>query len=361
MIEHDLIDYLTMVCSLGGSDLHISANAPPMIRINGILQPLTENVLDAGDCRDLIISSLKETQRAKLEQDWELDFAIEVQNLGRFRGTAYYVTSHLEATFRHVPDTIPELTDLGHGSSVSRMCDHEHGLILITGSSGSGKTTTLASMVQKIAKERGGSIICIEDPVEYVFQHNLGVVRQRQVGSDTQSFVNALRSALRSDADVIVIGEMRDLETIRIAITAAETGHLVIGTLHTTDASTTVARILDAFPEEIQDYVSSQLAHSLIGVVCQHLITRKDEPGRVLATEIMKNNVAIAACIRSRRFSQLPGLIQIGGNDGMHTIDDSLSHLVKHGFISVEDALVRCRDKTMIMQAYQQTLPKARK
>ncbi|MEY4483492.1 MAG: hypothetical protein RL693_944, partial [Verrucomicrobiota bacterium] len=261
----------------------------------------------------------------------------------------------------HVPDAIPELADLGHGSNVARMCDHEHGLILITGSSGSGKTTTLASMIQKIARERGGSIICIEDPVEYVFQHSLGVVRQRQVGSDTQSFVNALRSALRSDADVIVIGEMRDLETIRIAITAAETGHLVIGTLHTTDASTTVARILDAFPEEIQDYVSSQLAHSLIGVVCQHLITRQDEPGRVLASEVMKNNTAIAACIRSRRFSQLPGLIQIGGNDGMHTIDDSLSHLVKHGFISVEDALVRCRDKTMIMQAYQQTLPKARR
>lgn len=351
MAATDLIDYLQFVAQIGGSDLHLATGAAPMVRLNGILQPLTENILNAAECRDLILGALKETQRAKLEQDWELDFAIEVQGLGRFRGTASYVMGNVEATLRRVPDVIPELQDLGHGPTVQGMCMKEHGLILITGTSGSGKTTTLASMIQKISRERGGSIVSIEDPVEFRFEHHRGVVQQRQVGADTQSFVHALRSALRADADVIVIGEMRDLETIRIAITAAETGHLVIGTLHTTDAASSVARILDAFPEEVQDYVSSQLAHSLIGVVCQHLITRTDEAGRVLASEVMLNSPGIAACIRQRRFSQIPGLIQIGGNDGMHTIDDSLSHLLRHGFITLEDALVRCRDKSLMQAA----------
>ena len=352
MPANDLIDYLTMVCQLGGSDLHLSPGTAPMMRLNGILQPLTDQTLDVLDVRELIFGALKESQRARLEHDWELDFAIEVENLGRFRGTACFATSHVEASFRHIPDSIPELADLGHGPTVEAMCAAAHGLILVTGVSGSGKTTTLASMVQKISREEGGVVITIEDPVEYVFAHHRGVVRQRQVGSDTQSFIHALRGALRSDADVIVIGEMRDLETIRIAITAAETGHLVIATLHTTDAPSTIARVLDAFPEDVQDYVSSQLAHCLIGVISQHLITRADTPGRVLATEVMRNSTGIAACIRQRRFSQIPGLIQIGANEGMHTIDDSLAHLLRHGFITVDDALARCRDKSMIHQAH---------
>jgi twitching motility protein PilT len=361
MPAHDLIDYLGMICQLGGSDLHLSAGAPPMMRLNGIMQPLIDDVLDADDCRDLMLGAIKESQRAKLEQDWELDFAFDVENIGRFRGTAFYSTSHVEGSFRHVPSVIPALADLGHGRTVEEMCLAEHGLILVTGVSGSGKTTTLASMVQKISKERGGHIISIEDPVEYVYQHHRGVVQQRQVGGDTKNFVNALRSALRADADVIVIGELRDLESIRIAITAAETGHLVIGTLHTTDASSTVARLLDAFPEDVQDYISSQVAHSLVGVVSQHLITRADTPGRVLASEIMCNNEGIAACIRSRRFAQIPGLIEIGGQYGMHTIDDSLAHLLKHGFITFDDAIVRCRSKLMIEQANHQLIASLRR
>ncbi len=361
MAGHDLIDYLAMIHRLGGSDLHLSAGAPPMMRLHGILQPLMPDLLDAEDCRELVFAALKESQRARLEQDWELDFAIEVENLGRFRGTAIYTMGHVEASFRFVPADIPDLVDLGHGPTVESMCMEDHGLILVTGVSGAGKTTTLASMVQKISRERGGHIICIEDPIEYVFAHNRGVVQQRQVSGDTQSFVHALRSALRADADVIVIGEMRDLESIRIAITAAETGHLVIGTLHTTDASTTVARILDAFPEEVQDYVSSQLAHSLIGVVSQHLLTRADQPGRVLASEVLLNNSGIASCIRNRRFSQIPGMIQIGGKEGMHTIDDSLCHLLRYGFIELEDALVRCRDKGMVQQVWQEVHGRAKR
>lgn len=360
MPANDLIDYLTMVINVGGSDLHLGTGAPPMVRLHGVLQPLVEEVLSAQDCRNLVFGALKETQRARLEHDWELDFAIDVENIGRFRGSACYAMTHVEACFRHIPDHIPELQDLGHGPTVEGLCKEGNGLVLITGVSGSGKTTTLASMIQKIARERGGAIISIEDPVEYVFAHHRGIVRQRQVGADTQSFLHAMRSALRSDADVIVIGEMRDLETIRIAITAAETGHLVIATLHTTDAPSTVARILDAFPEEVQDYVSSQLAHCLLGVVCQHLLTRADQPGRVLATEVMCNNSGISACIRQRRFSQIPGLIQVGANDGMHTIDDSLAHLLRHGFIILDDALALCRDKSVMHRAENERLSAAK-
>jgi len=346
----DVIDYLQLVCQIGGTDLHLSSGVPPMVRVNGILQPLTEEILSPQNCRELVLGALKETQRARLEHEWELDFAIDVENLGRFRGTAWYVMGNVEAALRYIPHVIPDLPNLGHGPTVENMCRKEHGLILVAGTSGSGKTTTQASMIQKISLERAASIVSIEDPVEYRFEHNRGVVQQRQVGADTQSFVHALRSALRADADVIVIGEMRDLETMRIAITAAETGHLVIGTLHTTDAPSSVARILDAFPEDVQDYISSQLAHSLIGVVCQHLLPRRDEPGRVLASEVMLNNTGIAACIRQRRFSQLSGLIQIGGGEGMHTIDDSLAHLMRLGFINLDDAIGRCRDKNVMVQ-----------
>jgi twitching motility protein PilT len=352
MEGRDLVDYLVLTAQMGGSDLHLAVGAPPMARINGVLHPLEETALDARDCRDLILGSLKEMQRSRLEQDWELDYGITVEGLGRFRGTVCYAAAQIEASFRLVRGTIPEIADLGHGPTIEKFCRAEHGLILVTGTGGAGKTTTLAAMIQRIARDSGRMIVTIEDPIEYVFPHYAGIIRQRQVGTDTQSFASALRSALRGDVDVIVVGEMRDLETIRIAMTAAETGHLVLATLHTQDAPSTVSRILDVFPEEMVDYVSAQLANSLVGVVCQHLLTRKDQDhGMVLATEVMVNNSGIAACIRSRRFSQIPGLIQIGAGEGMHTIDDSLSHLMRLGFISLEDALLRCRDKTFIRGA----------
>ena len=355
MRTHDLIEYLAMVTDRGGSDLHLSVGASPMGRVFGQLQPLTDEVLDAGDVRDLVLGVLKETQRAKLEQEWELDFAIQVEKLGRFRGNACYVIGRVEASFRFIPELIPELSDLGHGPTVDGLCKLRDGLILVTGTSNSGKTTTLSSMTQTIARERQVNIVSIEDPIEYVFKHSRSLVRQRQVGSDTHSFAQALRSALRQDANVIIISELRDLETISTALTAAETGHLVISTLHTQDAPSTVMRVMDAFPEDQQDFVASQLANCLQGVICQSLMPRLDQAGRVMASEIMVNNQGISSCIRSRRLQQLPSLIQIGSNDGMHTIDESVSHLANHGFISLDDALLRARDKDFVISSYERS------
>lgn len=348
MRTHDLIDYLFMVIERGGSDLHLAASSPPMGRFNGVLDPITEEELEVTDLRELILGVLKENQRAKLEQEWELDFAIQVENLGRFRGNACYVLGRIEASFRYIPHSIPEIRDLGHGPTVEGFAKLRDGLILVTGTSNSGKTTTLSSITQHISRVRKANIVSIEDPIEYVFQHGQSVIRQRQVGADTHTFAAAIKSALRQDADVIVVSELRDLETMRTALTAAETGHLVISTLHTHDAPSTILRILDAFPEEQQDFVASQLASSLRGVICQSLIVRRDEAGRVMASEVMVGNSAIAACIRSKRLSQLPNLIQIGAVDGMHTIDDSLIHLARNGFISVEDAIIRARDANFV-------------
>ncbi|MFO1483039.1 MAG: PilT/PilU family type 4a pilus ATPase [Verrucomicrobiaceae bacterium] len=356
MRTHDLIEYLFMVIERGGSDLHISANSPPMGRVNGVLEPMTGEVLDINDLRELIFGVLKENQRAELEQKWELDFAIQVENLGRFRGNACYVLGRIEASFRYIPATISELRDLGHGPTVEGFTQMRDGLILVTGTSNCGKTTTLASLTQHIARTRRANIVSIEDPIEYLFTHENSLVRQRQVGADTHSFAAAIKSALRQDADVIVVSELRDLETMRTALTAAETGHLVISTLHTHDAPSTVLRILDAFPEEQQDFVASQLAGSLRGVICQSLIVRHDQPGRVMASEVMVGNQGIVSSIRSRRLSQLANLIQIGGPDGMHTIDDSLMHLTNHGFISLEDAVIRARDPEFVEVGHQKFL-----
>jgi twitching motility protein PilT len=357
MHSHDLIEYLVMVTERDGSDLHLSAGAPPMARIHGSLVPLTDDILDGTDTRELVLNVLKESQRAALEHNWELDFAVHVENLGRFRGNACYVLGRIEANFRYIPDFIPQLSDLGHGATVEGFTRLREGLVLVTGVSGSGKTTTLCSITQAIANERAANIVSIEDPIEFVFTHGeRSLIRQRQVGSDTQTFAQAMRSALRQDADVIVVSELRDLETMRTAITAAETGHLVISTLHTTEATATMTRIFDAFPEEQQDYVAAQLANCLRGIVCQHLLPRIDAPGRALATEVMTMNSGMARCIRDRRFAQMPGLIQVGGPHGMHTIDDSLLMLLNNGYIGLESALSHCRDQNFIHTQHEREL-----
>jgi twitching motility protein PilT len=244
---------------------------------------------------------------------------------------------------------------------VDRWCDASAGLVLVTGASGEGKSTTLASMAQTIARRRSVNIVSIEDPIEFVHSQGRSLVNQREVGSDVHSFAAALKNALRQDADVILVGELRDLDTIQTTLTAAETGHLVIGTMHTTDAPTAVGRIIDAFPKEGQQFVSAQLAWSLLGVVCQYLLPRSGQSGLVLATELLTVNSGIEACIRAGRLSQIPGLIQIGGADGMHTVDDSLIELLLADRISLMDALAHARDPNFVKEHFQKALQNKRK
>jgi twitching motility protein PilT len=363
MEKHDLIDFLVLAAQQGASDLHLTAGAPPMIRVAGAIKSVSEDaaVLSPEDTRRLVVETLKEGQRAKLENEWQLDFALQVGDLGRFRGNACYVSGAIEANFRRIPSEIGDLKSLGHSPVVDKWCDEERGMILVTGASGEGKSTTLASMAQTIANRRSVNIVSIEDPIEFVHSQGRSLVNQREVGADARDFASALKNALRQDADVILVGELRDTETIQTALTAAETGHLVIGTMHTNDAPTAIGRIIDAFPKEGQQFVGAQLAWSLLGVVCQYLLPRSDHTGLVLATELMTVNSAIEACIRDRRFSQIPGLIQIGHPDGMHTVDDSLIELLIADRISLMDAMAHARDSNFVKEEFQKALKSQRK
>jgi twitching motility protein PilT len=357
----DIIDFLRAARDMSGSDLHLTVGAPPAARVDGKLNPLGEEDLTAPQCKELIYAVLTETQRAQLEDEWELDFALQAKDIGRFRGNCHFCRGNVEAAFRYIPEEIPELSDLGHGDAVAKFCGRHQGLVLVTGMTGAGKTTTLAAMAKKISEERSCVIVSIEDPVEYIFEHKYGLVKQREIGSDTHSFPAALRSALRQDPDVILVSEMRDLETIRIAVTAAETGHLVISTLHTIDAPKALDRMIDVFPPEQQAQITSQLSNCLIGIVSQHLLKRQDAPGRVMASEIMVSNYAIQGVIRDRKFEQILSLMQIGASDGMHTLDDSLTHLLINGHISLQDALANCRHPDAMNAQYQALLRKQQK
>lgn len=344
----DLVGLLGQTVSLGGSDLHLCADAPPMARVNGRLTPLSDRALTADFCRDLVLGIVTESQRARLEEDWELDFAVEIEGLGRFRANGHYNRGVLEAAFRHIPRQIPELTSLGHHPSILQISNVRRGLVLVTGTTGSGKSTTMASMIQHISRMRDGVIVTVEDPIEYVFQNARSIVKQREVGSDTKSFGAALRHVLRQDPDVILLGEMRDMETVAAAVSAAETGHLVIATLHTIDAPKAIDRMVDAFPANQQAQIIAQLANALEAVVAQRLIPREDGTGRVLATETLLANPGVRACIREHRWEQLVGLIEIGGREGMHTLDSDLERLYLEGAISKEDAVANAREKSKL-------------
>ena len=347
-----IVDYLTQTCKQGGSDLHITAGAPPACRINGLLTPLEDHDIDPDEAKELVLGVITESQRSRLEENLELDFSVSVKDVGRFRANAHYASGTIEGAFRYIPTEIPTLEQLGHSQTVSELCNLQQGLVLVTGVTGAGKTTTIAAMIQKILRERSVVAVTIEDPIEYVFEHACGLVKQREIGEDTKSFSNALRSALRQDPDVIVVSELRDLETIRTAITAAETGHLVIATLHTIDAPKSLDRLIDVFPAEQQEMIVTQLANCLEAVISQRLLLRQDQPGRVMASEIMKVNHGIRACIIERKFEQLLGLIQIGSQDGMHAIDESLAHLLVNRHISYNDAIIHCRDSEFIQERY---------
>jgi twitching motility protein PilT len=344
----DIIQLLTYAVERGASDLHLCAGSAAMMRLHGDLIPLTEGTFDAEACRDLIYSIFTENQRARFEENWELDFAVMVKGLGRFRANAHYSRGSVEAAFRYIPDQVPALETLGLPPIVRDLCHLEQGLVLVTGITGSGKTTTLAAMVEEINNTRAGLIISIEDPIEYVFTHKLCRIKQREIGTDTKSFPIALRHVLRQDPDVILISEMRDLETISSAISAAETGHLVLATLHTIDAPKAIDRIVDAFPADQQGQIIAQLANALQGIVAQRLLPRADGNGRVACVEVMIMNDGVRSCLRDRRFQQILSMIQIGTHDGMQTFDESVEALYAQGLITHDEAQLNARDPDRI-------------
>ena len=338
MIE-DLMEHLV---EMGGSDMHIQATAPVYFRISGKLTPIGDE-LTPQECQKLIFSMLNNTQRKELEQNWELDCSYGVRGLARFRVNVYKERGCYAACLRALSSKIPNFDQLGLPKVVREITERPRGLVLVTGPTGSGKTTTLAAMLDLINRTRAEHILTVEDPIEYVFPNIKSLFHQRQKGEDTKSFANALKAALREDPDIILVGEMRDLETISLAISAAETGHLVFGTLHTNSASGTVDRMIDVFPAGQQAQIRAMLSNSLIAVFSQTLVKKKNpkpgEFGRAMAQEIMIVTPAIANLVREGKAPQVYSAIQTGMKLGMHTMEQALANLVKTGVIDIEEAL----------------------
>jgi twitching motility protein PilT len=326
------------------SDIHLTEHAPPMLRIDGSLEPTALAPLTRAETKRLIYSVLTDRQKAQFERDLELDMSIEVHSLGRFRVNVHMQRGSIEAAFRLVPSRIPALPELGLPPVVSELARKPNGLVLVTGPTGVGKTTTMAAMVDLINHERRHHIVVIEDPIEYVHHNYLSIIKQREVYSDTKSFANALVRALRQDPNVIVVGEMRDLETISTTLTAAETGHLVLATLHTPDAAQTIDRILDVFPPNRQDEVKIQFADCLQGVVSQQLLPRSDAQGRVLAYEIMVATPAVRNLIRQHETEQILTTLQTGAQYGMCTMDSCIKSFYDRKIISYETAISRMKN-----------------
>lgn len=342
-MEFMIEDLMEEVVERGGSDLHLSAGLPPYIRISGKLTATQHEPLTAEECQQLIFGMLNNTQRKNLEQNWELDCSYGVKGLARFRVNVYRDRGTYAACLRALASKIPSMSTLNLPEVVREVSEKPRGLVLVTGPTGSGKSTTLASMINNINTTRSEHILTVEDPIEFVYEPIKSLIHQRQVGEDTKSFANALRAALREDPDVILVGEMRDLETISLAISAAETGHLVFGTLHTSSASQTVDRMVDVFPAEQQQQIRVQLSGSLVAVFSQTLVPKKSpkpgEYGRVMAQEIMVITPAIANLIREGKTSQIYSAIQTGGKLGMQTLEKVLSELYRAGTISFEAAM----------------------
>jgi len=336
-------DLMEQVIESGGSDLHLSAGLPPYIRISGHLTPTEHEPMTAEQCQRLIFQMLNNTQRKTLEQTWELDCSYGVKGLARFRVNVYKDRGTYAACLRALSSKIPDMDVLGLPDIVREMSEKPRGLVLVTGPTGSGKSTTLASMINNINLTRAEHILTVEDPIEFVYEPVKSLIHQRQVGEDTKSFANALKAALREDPDVILVGEMRDLETIQLAISAAETGHLVFGTLHTSSAAQTVDRMVDVFPPSAQQQIRVQMSNSLIAVFSQTLVSKKDpkpgEFGRCMAQEIMIVTPAISNLIREGKTSQIYSAIQTGGKLGMQTLEMVLASLYKAGTISFEAAM----------------------
>ncbi|MBN1515804.1 type IV pilus twitching motility protein PilT [Candidatus Sumerlaeota bacterium] len=328
---------------LNASDLHLTINTAPIVRIDGELRALPYPPLKPEDTERLIYSVLNDSQRAEFEEKWELDLSVEIEDVGRFRTNIHKQRGAVEAAFRVVSENIKTLEQLGIPEVVGDFARYENGLVLITGPTGSGKTTTMASLMNLINLERSCMVITIEDPIEYVHKNNRSIIKQREVHADTQSFGAALRHVLRQDPDVIGIGEMRDQETISTALTAAETGHLVIATIHTPDVSQTVDRIIDVFPPYQQPQIRYQLASSLQGIVAQQLIPLRQGEGRAPACEVLVATLAVRKMIRDGSSEQIYTTIQTSFEQGMITMDRSIKSLYERGLVSYEMALAKCK------------------
>ena len=337
----DIGEILREVIVRNASDLHLAVGVPPVVRIDGHLQKLDYPILNPGEARELIYSILTQDQRQKLETDWEVDLSYSLYGQARFRVNAYFNRGSLGAAFRLVPVKIRGIEELGLPRILHSMAQKPRGFVLVTGPTGSGKSTSLAAMIDEINETRSEHIVTIEDPIEFLHEHKKCVVNQREVGSDTKGFGPALRSALRQDPDIILIGELRDLETIQIALTAAETGHLVFATLHTQDCPQTIDRMVDVFPPYQQEQIRVMIAATLEGIVTQQLLPCLGGKGRVAACEVLVPNPAVRNLIREGKTHQLYTVMQTGGQQGMQTMNASLADLVRGGRITKDLALRR--------------------
>ncbi|HNV88940.1 MAG TPA: type IV pilus twitching motility protein PilT [Methylotenera sp.] len=345
----DISDLLAFSVKNKASDLHLSAGLPPMIRVHGDVRKINVPSMDHSQVHDMVYDIMNDGQRKVYEETLECDFSFEIPNLARFRVNAFNHNRGSGAVFRTIPSKILTLEQLNCPPIFKEIADTPRGIVLVTGPTGSGKSTTLAAMVDYINENEMGHILTVEDPIEFVHTSKKCLINQREVGPHTLSFQNALRSALREDPDVILVGEMRDLETIRLALTAAETGHLVFGTLHTSSAAKTVDRIVDVFPAAEKDMVRSMLSESLRAVISQTLCKTKDEQGRVAAHEIMIGTPAIRNLIRENKVAQMYSAIQTGQNIGMQTLDQNLQDLVRRNVISANEARGKAANKDSII------------
>lgn len=338
----NITDLLTFVVKSNASDLHLSAGLPPLLRIDGDVTRINAPAMDNDAVYDLIYGTMNDTQRRTFDAELEADFSVDVPGLSRFRVNAFHQNRGVGAVFRTIPNNIKSMDELGMPAIFRQMVSVPRGLVLVTGPTGSGKSTTLAAMIDYLNKHHPYHILTVEDPIEFVHTPKKSLINQREVHRDTLSFNNALRSALREDPDVILVGELRDLETIRLALTAAETGHLVFGTLHTTSAAKTIDRIIDVFPEGEKPLVRSMLSESLQAVVAQTLLKKKGG-GRVAAWEILMGTNAIRNLIREDKIAQMYSAIQTGQSFGMQTLDQHLMQLVKAGIIDAEVAASKAK------------------
>jgi twitching motility protein PilT len=333
----DVTELLAFGVEQGASDCHLSAGEPPMIRIHGDLKKLDHPAMSREEVHALVYDIMGDAQRKTFEETHECDFSFEMGAIARFRVNVFLQRRGEGAVFRTIPTKIQTLDELGMPPILRQLCDKEKGLILVTGPTGSGKSTTLAAMVDDLNSTYEGHILTIEDPVEFVHQSKKCLINQREMGPHTHSFANALRAALREDPDVILVGEMRDLETIQLALTAAETGHIVFGTLHTSSAPKTVDRIIDVFPPSQQSQIRAQFAESVEAVITQTLLKKKGG-GRTAALEIMTGTTAVRNLIREGKIHQIPGTMQVSQKDGMQTMDMALINLINRGIITREEA-----------------------